>query len=342
MAKATKRADGRLVKTIVDSRTRKRIYFYGSSMREINQKIVEYSEKRRTGRPFSLVADKWWEEAEPNLARQSVKTYRPALKRAKEKFGDTPMQSIMPRDIESLLKKMASSGYAKKTISNQKLVISLVFNYAVIENDIQINPCSSVSVPLQTKKATRTAASEKDENIIKSLEGKWIFPYIALMSGLRKGEILALQWKDIDFENNVISVTKSVGHEGDQPYIKEPKTEAGNRIVPLLAPLKAELLKISPRIPDKFIVSDTGDKPLTNRRYITLYDEFKRETGITCTAHQLRHSFATIAFESGLDAKTVQEIIGHKQISTTLDMYTDFRKKAFNAAADKLNSAMKE
>lgn len=69
-------------------------------------------------------------------------------------------------------------------------------------------------------------------------------------------------------------------------------------------------------------------------------NHYRTDTGVTCSAHQLRHSFATIAFECGLPPKTVQEILGHKQLSTTMDLYTDFRKRAFDEAAKLLNSEL--
>jgi integrase len=163
---------------------------------------------------------------------------------------------------------------------------------------------------------------------------------MALMTGMRKGEILALQWKDIDFETDTIRVTKSVSHSGDRPSIKQPKTEAGNRVVPLLAPLKDKLQTVPKHKQTDYIISDNGKEPLSNSRYCTLMSHYQKETGVTCTAHQLRHSFATIAFEADLDPKTVQEILGHKQLSTTMDIYTSFREKALKSAAQKLNNIM--
>ena len=155
---------------------------------------------------------------------------------------------------------------------------------------------------------------------------------------MRKGEILALTWKDIDFDKNLIRVTKSVYHQGDKPYIKLPKTKESVRVVPLLLPLKEKLLPIQGRAND-FIISDDGNTPLTNRRYQTLYKQYRENTGIECTAHQLRHSFATIAIENGVPMKSVQEILGHQQISTTLDIYTDFREVAINEAKISLEKA---
>jgi integrase len=330
--KPHQRADGRIVKTITDARTGKRIYFYGKTEREVNLKILEYTTKNAPGmRTFKEVSDDWWEETEPSLAYQSTKTYLPAKKRAEEAFGDMSMKDIKPRSINLYLRELAREGFAQKTIANQRLIINLICNYAILQNEIEFNPCASVSIPKDLKKTTRKAASSTDEEIIKNNRDKWLFPYIALMTGMRKGEILALQWQDIDFNENVISVTKSVYHYGDKPLIKSPKTDAGMRLVPLLPQLKTTLESISNKRPNHYIVSDTGETPLTNRRFITLMNKYKDETGISCTAHQLRHSFATIAFEAGIPVKAVQEVLGHKQISTTMDIYTEFRKSSLSA-----------
>ena len=338
MPKNKKRADGRLLKTMTDPRTGKRVYFYGKTEREINRKIMEYSQKIETGRSFKEISDEWWEEACPLLAYQSQKSYKPAKKRADNHFNGVPIKDIKAKDITAFLHILAAQGYAQKTIANQKLVINLICEYAIREGDIEMNPTKSAKTPKDTKKTSRTAATATDEEIIKKSADVWLFPYIAIMTGMRKGEILALQWKDIDFEHNIIYVTKSVYHEGDKPLIKAPKTDAGNRIIPLLQPLKEKFLTFKKRNPEHYIISDTGEQPLSNRRYITEYTHFKNKTGVTCTAHQLRHSFATIAFECGVPVKSVQEILGHKQLSTTMDLYTDFRKKSFDDAASSLNA----
>lgn len=338
-SKLAVRADGRLCRAIVDPRTHKRVYFYGMTEREINKKIMLYSQKAEIGRSFSEIADEWWEEAEPKLALQSIRSYKLAMSRAVTFFNDTPAKNITAKDITKYLATLAAQGYSQKVVSNHRMVVNRILDYAVTEGDIELNPCASVKTPANLPKTTREAASRSDEQIIKDNVDLWLFPFFALMTGMRKGEILALKWKDIDFDKNYIYVTKSVAHNGDKPVIKTPKTEAGNRIVPLLAPLREELLKRS-RPKDDYIISDDGKSPLTNRRFITLYDHYKKDTGITATAHQLRHSFATVAFEADLDPKSVQEILGHKQLSTTMDIYTQFREKKLTAAADLLNKSL--
>ncbi len=336
-----KRSDGRYVKVITDPKTKKRISFYGTSVREVNQKILDYQFKQSSGRLFREVAEEWWEDAEPQLASQSMSAYRPALRSAVEEFGDLLITEITPRDVARYMRDLASQGLALKTISNRRIVINKIFNHAILEGDIQYNPCTPVPLPKGLPKEHRAAASTTDEQKIKLTSDPWLFPQIAIYSGLRKGEILALQWQDIDFDNDLIYVTKSVAHNGDKPYVKKPKTEAGCRIVPLLAPLKAKL-SASQGKPTDYIISDTGKSPLTKRRFETLYTNYQKNVGITATAHQLRHSFATVAIENGVDIKSVSEILGHKQISTTLDIYTDFRKAAIERSRTALNTAFSD
>lgn len=336
--KLTVRADGRLCKAIVDPRTHKRVYFYGKTEREINKKIMMHTQQMERGKTFNEIADAWWSANEDKLAVQSIRTYRLAMQRAVTFFDQALVKNITTADIQKYVTTLAKQGYAQKTVNNHRMVLNRILDHAIMASEIAVNPCGSAKTPPNLPKALRDAASPTDEQIIRNNADLWLFPFIALMTGMRKGEILALMWRDIDFEKNYIYVTKSIAHDGDRPIVKTPKTEAGNRIVPLLAPLRETLLKHK-GADNRYIISDDGKTPLTNRRYITLYNNYKKETGITATAHQIRHSFATIAFEADLDPKSVQEILGHKQLSTTMDIYTQFREKKLSAAANLLNQA---
>ena len=325
------RADGRYRK-IVDG-----VAFYGKTERELFQKIKEYEQKAERGRLFSEVAEDWWREAYEIISPTTVRGYRVAKEAAILRFGPTPIKDIVSRDITVYLRDIAKRGYAKSTVKNYKIVINRIFNFAIREGDIHYTPTQGVEIPRGLKQKRRTAATPEDEEIIRRSADVWLMPYMALMTGLRKGELLALQWRDVDFDENRIYVTKSLYYEGGA-HIKEPKTETSHREVILLAALKAELLKRR-GAPEEYVLSDDGKKPLSQKRFRTLEKHYRAETGITSTMHQLRKSFATVAVKSGVPPKTLQAILGHKNISTTLDIYTDIRKESLDAAAGILNSA---
>lgn len=335
------RADGRLQTTVKDPKTGKRIYFYGNTARELKEKILSYHQKKERGKLFTEISADWWEEAEPNLAHQSKSGYLAAKKKADVKFADISVKEITAKDITAYLKELSIRYTSQKSLEKNRLVLNLIFKYAIERGEIEHNPCPDAKMPKNLQKSKRKAAAKSDEVIIKEKLDGWLFPYFAIYTGMRKGEILALQWKDIDLENEIITVSKSVYHDGDRPYIKEPKTEAGKRKIPLLKPLKKRLEEIPEKKRENYIFSDNGTKPLTKRRYNTLFRKYKEETGITCTSHQLRHSFATIAFENGISPKDVQELLGHKQLSTTMDIYTEFREEHLKELTQKLNEKIK-
>jgi integrase len=334
MARLQKRADGRYQRSITD-KNGKRVYFYGTSERELNQKILAYTEAQQKGRTFGEVADKWWSEAIENLAYQTVRGYTSSYERAVAEFGEQNIDSIQPKDIQLMFKRMALQDYAQKTIANQRIVLNQVFNYAIVEGELQYNPCTSVKIPKGCKKTVREAATTSDEEKILRSEHEWLFPLFALLTGLRKGEILALQWEDINFEENTITVNKSIEYKGNIPCVKPPKTESGTRIVPLLQMLSNRLKKGG----RGYVFSEDGGKsPYRKKRYDLLWRDYSKEVGITCTAHQLRHSYATVAVEEDVNPKDLQNALGHADISTTMNIYAMARKKSVEKVAEKLNA----
>lgn len=333
------RPDGLLETTRTDPHTHKRIHFYGHTARDIDVQIMEYATRQENGPHFSTIAKEWWDVHSLTLAPNSLKNYKPAYRRAVDEFGDTPIRQIVPRDVKRFITAFARGNRARKTVSTQLLVCNLIFSYAVESGAIEVSPSTHIKVPANLAVTHRSAASETDEAIVKKSAGVWLLPTFILYTGLRRGEALALTWGDVDLENDMIHVTKSLYHEGDRPHIKAPKTAAGIRSVPLLKPLR-DVLPPSGE-PGEYIFSvDGGTSPLTNRKYQTLWEHYVAATGITCTAHQLRHSYATMLYECEVDIKEAQDLLGHSTAAMTMDVYTHLRASRRQETISKINKKL--
>lgn len=316
-----KRADGRCVKAITDPKTKKRVYFYGATMREVNMKILAHKNIAERGLTFGELSALWWELEVENLSPSSIKGYKCATERITSMWRDWYISDITTSDINRFLTDLAKKGFAKKTVKNHKIIINRIFHFAVNQGSISLNPAREAEIPRNLKQTVRRPASVHDEQIIKASADVWFFPYLALATGLRKGELLGLMWRDVDLDKNIIHVRRSIYYDPN-PIIKSPKTEAGVRAVPIIGPLRDELVKRKGK-PNHFIFG--GEEPMTDKAYRYAYQKFQKETGITATAHQLRKSYATMAVDANVPPDVLKTIIGHRDISTTLNIYAEVR-----------------
>ena len=324
-----KRKDGRWQQelTVTEHGRKRQRFFYGRTKAEVLRKIADYKEQSEHGRPFDAVVSEWWEQHEPRLAYSTRPGYERGKNRAVEHFGQTPIREIAPFHVSQFMSAMVTRyDMAKKTAMNQKTVLDSIFSYAVQSGDVLYNPCVGISVPRDLKHEKRQMASSQDIQRIKDSVGCTfgLFAYMAMYTGMRKGELLALTWTDIDLTNRIIHVTKSLYTEHNKPMIKPPKTETGVRDIPILDKLYSVLVK---QKRSKGPVFSKDGRYLTGKEYTVLYNMYRSESGVSCTAHQLRHTYATMLFEANVAVKDAQRMLGHAQASTTQDVYTEMRKQ---------------
>lgn len=318
--------------------TKKRKAFRGKTDTEVYRKVREFNSKQEevpTGVLFKSVADDWWEEIEPTLAHNTAKSYRPAKERAADHFGKHPVDKITAQDINQYIIEFSATR-AKKTVITQLQVIRQILRKAELDGYIQYNPAGSVKPPKNLPQTRREAPDKKQIKLIKSSVGIpfGMFAFLVYHTGCRRGEALALTGKDIDRKKKRISIRHSVYYIGNKPYIKEPKTERGVRTVPLLDALDAVLPK---KLPVGYLFSEPDGSPLTNDHFTEMYDRYREQSGVTVTPHQIRHGYATALFENGIDPKTAQALLGHAQLSTTMDIYTHVCEDVISDAAKKMN-----
>ena len=298
--------------------------------------IIKFAKINETSKHrFITVADAWAQEAFPNLAYRTLSCYTTPLKTAKRYFILDNIEDITHLKIKSYMEYLVEENYSKKTIKNYRIVLSMIFKYAVVNDIIENNIVSDVSIPKGLKSTRRNPPTEKEiEMIKKSVNNDFgLFYYFLLYTGIRRGEALALTYEDIDWDNELIYINKTLFHKHNQPEIKAPKTESGIRYVPLLKPLKEVLDKNKKGI----IFSNEDGEYLTGSQVETKIKWYRRETGITCSPHQLRHEYATILHEADIVDKDAQELLGHAQISTTKDIYMHITPRRLKRTAEKLN-----
>lgn len=334
------RADGRWVKKkMIDG---KPVYFYSTektekqATKDIERQLIAYAAKKSTAEKFSVVADEWKGKHIEKITHRTWCGYEAHYKRAVDYFGNCAIDQISTNDIQRFINDFADGGRAYKTVRAALQVISLIMDSAVLCGDIDKNPCALVTVPKGLKKTQRELPSEAEIEKVKASVDKHfgLFAYTLLFTGLRRGELLALTDKDIDFKNKTISVNKSVYFVSNQPHIKTTKTAAGTRTVFLLDCL-ADKLK------GKHGYIFGGEKLMTEMAFQRAWEHYVRESGVTVTPHQLRHAHATLLFDAGIDPKSAQLLLGHSDYKTTMDIYTHISESRKKIDFEKLNALSK-
>lgn len=284
---------------------------------------------------FTEVADAWSEEAFPLLAYRTLSCYKAPLKHAKQFFISDCIEDITHAKIKEYMEYLVEQDFSKKTIKNYRIVLSMIFKYAVVNDIIPSNLVSDVSIPKGLKSTRRNPPTDFEIEKIKSNVNYdfGLFYYFLLYTGIRRGEALALTYEDIDWDNELIKINKSLYHKNNQPKLKTPKTESGIRDIPLLFPLK----KVLDRNNTGIIFSNDDGEYMKASQVETKLKWYRRATGIKCSPHQLRHEFATILLEANIVDKDAQELLGHAQISTTKDIYMHITPKRLKETANKLN-----
>ena len=338
--KYTLRSDGRIVLTkTIDG---KRVCFYGQTDREVEQKYADYLKtptqfSKPKVRTFAQCAEDWWEQKEPELSPNSVRNYKALYQIVSDEFKKTPVDEITPVLIANYLRKAAAQGYSQKAINNRKSVIKSILDNALLAGEIPANPCINLPFIKGKSKVPRRVASDADLSLIEAHRSdsniSRLF-YFILWTGCRRGEAAALQSKHINRENHTAHICQTLAYSSPTPQIKPcPKTEAGDRYIYI----PDKVLEIIPKynnFPNKYIFFPDGLPK--EKKFQTLIDDYRREIGLSCTLHQLRHSYATMLHSAGVDAKDAQYLLGHSSILVTQDIYTELDKNTRIRAAKQI------
>ncbi|MCO6528521.1 MAG: site-specific integrase [Lactobacillus sp.] len=337
----------------------KRVNITRQGFKTYNDAKITYDQLRANGttgyqRPKQIKTDEMYQlwfnnykgQVKQSTANKNWQLYKNHIKPI---FGNQYMDKIKVKSVQKFADNKANEIVKYKDVVRQ---LGTLFEYAIRLNYVKDNPVKRIIMPKKTSRARRDVehnvysraelktflATAKDYNIN-------IYTYFKLLSstGLRKSEALALEWKDIDFNKNTISVKRTLALGlGNKTIVQPPKSKMSNRTLPMSTNLRKDLLeyKKSQKILSKNIFHTHDGNYLTLAKPSQwLAQVYRKNQNLRkITVHGFRHTFATLLIsETDIKPKTVQMLMGHENIQMTLDIYTHVTQKNKNDAATSIS-----
>lgn len=277
----------------------------------------------------------------------------------KNYFSGCTLQVIDRQAIQDYVDLLSETGYSSKTIRNYVHFLGGIFNIAIRLGAIERSPCENVILPKNNSMGKSNNYLELDEAMIvlkkaeeHSVVCNAIYALLILL-GLRRGELLALTWDDIDFDNNTITISKNLLYLEQEVIVKSPKTASGYRtlylpqyVVNVLKKLRkdylSKLMKYGISNVSQNIITKDNGKPFMPEHLGRFHRQFfKTLQGDVkyITIHGCRHTAASLMVSQGNDVKSIQETLGHSSLEMTLNIYSHAlvsSKKNTAASLDKL------
>lgn len=367
-----KRKDGSWMASIsagIDPATgkTKRKTFYGKTRKEAAEKMNKTLHEIKTGSYIELATvtleqwlTDWLNGRKPHIAESSWNAYDTMIRvHIIPALGKVKLKDLKTRDIQNLLndkfengRSDGKGGLSPRSVKYIYQTLNSALRQAVRERLLSYNVTEAAELPKQEAKEMTTLSTE---DLTKFLEAAKESPqYTAFLlefyTGLRRGELLGLRWKDIDFKKGTLTVRQQLV-KGKK--IKDTKTSKSKRTITLykdaLEALKTHKKKqneiklmLGPNYQDNDLVFCTQEgKPLDPDNFTKQFQRLLKKAGIPKTRfHDTRHTFATLSLEAGVPLKTVQEILGHSTISITGDIYSHVTPKMHEEAANKMGGVL--
>jgi integrase len=262
--------------------------------------------------------------------------------------------SIEEAEAQAFVFQKLESGLSQKTIKDILIVLKMILKFGAKHKWLVYMPFD-IQFPTEREKYNIEVLTKTDQRkIMNYIQEHFTFRnlgvYICLSSGMRIGEVCALTWEDIDTDNGVISVNRTIqriyviedGNRKTELILDTPKTKNSIREIPISKDLLRILKPFKKIVNPSFFVLTNDAKPTEPRTYRSYYKNLMRELKMPeLKFHGLRHSFATRCIESNCDYKTVSVLLGHSNISTTLNLYVHPNMEQKKKAIEQMFKALR-
>lgn len=239
-----------------------------------------------------------------------------------------------------------ADGLSSRTVKDIKIILHASLEKAVDEGIIDKNPTDKLNMPKDRVKGMITLTKEESNRLLEEAFNSdcFEFYYLELTTGLRLGEILALEWNDLDVQNRTLTINKQVQRINSVLQTETPKTKNSIRTIALSSDCVISLARLRMRQAKGTKLMFPSPETGTYRDQNAVTRKFKRmlkRAGLpqNIRFHDLRHTCATIALEEGVEIKALSSMLGHSDVAFTMNTYVHATKKIKTTAADKLEAA---
>lgn len=339
--KITKRKDGRYCTSVQFNGKRKQ--FIGKDKSEVEARAIEYVDLHNKGVELSgegilvsKLADEWFNLYQKRNAESTKKRVQGILDNyIKKELGHIPLKYLKAHHVQKMLNEIQES----HTDTTRKVfqITKSILEFAVNNDYCLKNVAKSCTINHFQSKERQILTSEEIKALENSQNKYRDFFVFILYTGLRRGEVAALKWSDIDFQNKEIHVSKSMSFVTNQGKLKSTKT-GKIRIIPILNKTY-EILKHQSI--GEYVFSKPDGKHLTESAIDRMHESILKDTGLNFKLHELRHTFCTILYYAGVSSLNASKIMGHS-LAVMQEIYTHLDKDKSKDEIQKLNQYLAE
>ncbi|MDL2254232.1 site-specific integrase [Ruminococcaceae bacterium OttesenSCG-928-I18] len=348
---------------------------YGATQKEVKVKVAELKLKQGKGIDIAAADDSFGVWADRYVERKKAQNLSASYiiqieneRRHLRALDELPISKVTINNLQVLIDRLTRHHDGRGPLSKRTIIgiihtANQVFRLAIASRAIEYNPAEYVIVPGGVDPMKREALNDEQQEWVRTVSHRAQRAAMIMMyAGLRRGELLALTWADVNLKEKTITVKKAVAFEKGKPINKDStKTDAGMRVVSipdiLASHLKAE------RVADDciYVVHTNDGRQLSKSGWRRLWESYMAEINLKIgyaqddrvhsrfhpsklemridpfTPHQLRHTFCSIMYMAGVDVMTARDQMGHSDIKTTLQIYTHLDKKHKKKSIQKMN-----
>lgn len=374
------KSNGRYEARYVD-RFGKRRSISGADLKDVKKRFNEaiYENEKEVNVRCNLKLDEWYEKwmsiyKYDTIRNNTRRNYNQVYKKHISPYlGNFYINDITNMKIRELIKNLDKQGYGFETKNKVRILLVDMFNKAIFDEFLRKNPAKGITLKNDSENDVRVLSIEEQKDFFDCCKGTFYdnFFNVAVLTGMRIGEIAALRREDIDFNNKIISVNRTLvyqKYENDDKktfHFELPKTKTSFRTIPINKQCEIHLKKqclqknvVRSKAPAEKKVEKQYEDLLFTTKFNTpinsqiMCDAIKKivnemnltrdvtEEILPFSCHCFRHTFATRCFESGIQPKTVQSYLGHATLQMTMDLYTSVLKEHGISEMERLDNTI--